>query len=465
MGAGASATEVEKSRVLLEDLDRLMQKQRHLMRVAFAHSQRGAALQEERLATHDEFEVAARSIPPGCAAYVWKQDPTVRRVGIRKVFLPHDVREGPRDELLEVVLQLRTSSGAVERDVKASALAAPDSNNDFLADIDGDPFAFDLVHTYAVARMTLDMYIRDLGLPDWRWCWDRSLPRGAPKSPLRIICHAGERPNAVYHRGKRALKFYYYTAEGQSGTTYLCRSFDVVAHETGHAILDALKPALYSIRDGQRGALHESFADLTAIFSVLNQLDICEDVIAETKCDLRKASYITAIGEQFAASSAAGAVVASADATTTATTVEGDDVEVQETLGMRNANNRVRGSECGGDMYQLSNVFTGFVWDVLVALFAWERNPQTGDSDGETLHRVARVVRRIVLLALFGTGEAPDFMELAYGMEKAAEVVCAEERCDVRKCKELVMRARADRELELAGQPRKRRATVDLGHY
>jgi len=152
---------------------------------------------------------------------------------------------------------------------------------DFLVDFATDPFTFDLVHCYTVARLVLDMFLRDLKLPDWRWQWDKDTPPNVARTPLRIVAHAGEKANATYHRGKRALKFYYLTVGGT--TAYLCRSFDIVAHETGHAILDALKPKLYAQKAGQSGALHEAFADLTAVFAVLDQLDMCEDVVAETK--------------------------------------------------------------------------------------------------------------------------------------------------------------------------------------
>jgi hypothetical protein len=44
--------------------------------------------------------------------------------------------------------------------------------------------------------------------------------------------------NAEYSREDRALRF------GFTGSHIICRSFDVVAHEAGHAVADALKPEL-----------------------------------------------------------------------------------------------------------------------------------------------------------------------------------------------------------------------------
>ena len=446
-----------KSEALLSELDELLHKQQRLMNIAFANRSTAEATK-----TTTEEEVEARAIPKGSCVYLWKQDPSVTRVGIRKVFLPHIVNKGPRDNDIEVVMEITNSKGAVEKDHKATEPALPDSNNDFLKDIDGDPFAFDLVHTYTVARLTLDMYQRDLGVADWRWQWDQKTEPGTPKTPLRIIAHAGEKCNAVYHRGKKVLKFYYYTPQ-EGKTTYLCRSFDIVAHETGHAILDALKPKLYPIKNGQSGALHESFADLTAIFSVLNQLDLCEDVIAETKGDLRQAKYVTAIGEQFA-----GAMRASEGKVTHADDGD-DDNEMEESAGMRDANNTLVGSEVGAnDIYALANVFTGYVWDVLVSIFNWERDPKLGSSDAETLLRVSRTVRRLLLTALTIAGDVPDFTELSFAMERACETIRehgVKDIGDIAKYKEFIVSHRAKRELAAAGKPPQRRASVDLGSW
>ena len=141
-----------KSEALLSELDELLHKQQRLMNIAFANRSTAEATK-----TTTEEEVEARAIPKGSCVYLWKQDPSVTRVGIRKVFLPHIVNKGPRDNDIEVVMEITNSKGAVEKDHKATEPALPDSNNDFLKDIDGDPFAFDLVHTYTVARLTLDM--------------------------------------------------------------------------------------------------------------------------------------------------------------------------------------------------------------------------------------------------------------------------------------------------------------------
>ena len=453
MGSAASM-DVHRNAALLEDLDALVAKQNRFVRHALA--QRGQPSVDGRSVTTTSAP-AAGALPPGSRVYVWKQDPSVARIGVRKVFLPHRVLPGPKDEHIEVVLQLTTKKGAVEKDQKATELALSDAEaGDFLVDFATDPFTFDLVHCYTVARLVLDMFLRDLKLPDWRWQWDKDTPPNVARTPLRIVAHAGEKANATYHRGKRALKFYYLTVGGT--TAYLCRSFDIVAHETGHAILDALKPKLYAQKAGQSGALHEAFADLTAVFAVLDQLDMCEDVVAETKGNLRAAGYLTAIGEQFAAHmrkvEGAGTGMDEDDA---------NDEEHQEVAGMRNMNNTMTGETCGTDIYSLANVFSGFVFDVLVKLFESKRNPMLGASDAETLHLAARRLRRVLLLALFNAPDVPNFSDLAVGMEKAAEVDAAS-AAEATALREMIAAAKNARKLAVAGEA-KRRPVVDLGEF
>ena len=58
---------------------------------------------------------------------------------------------------------------------------------------------------------------------------------------------------------------------GSSERVFTCRSFDIVSHETGHAVLDGLRPNwLLASAPPQTGGLHESFGDLTAIFLALS---------------------------------------------------------------------------------------------------------------------------------------------------------------------------------------------------
>jgi len=423
-----SEADAEKNFALLDDLTRAVQRQQILIQAAYEGIKSG------RTVPATQPKKNKRPAVEGVQCYVWKQDPSVTRIGIRKVFFPQELRVGPSDDCIQVVAAINDQN----KDTLTTTVVSPGQDGNYLIDFAKDPYAFDQVNCWAVVRLAVNMYMRDLHLTEWRWQWDLQTPNGVPKTPLKIIAHAGEKPNATYTRGKKLLKFYW-IADSNDTKTFLCRSLDIVAHEAGHAILDALKPSLYNVKTGQPGALHEAFADLTAMFTVLDQLDMCEDIIAETKCDLRQAKYLTAIAEQFGAAMSASPGQPM-----------GDEDEVGDSIGMRNMNNTLRGSECPSDPYVMAELFSGYVFDVLCAIFQWERDP-LNMSDAETLHHSGRIVRRMLLLALSTTGDTPNFCEIAHAMEDACDVIAKDDPADVPYYKKVLSQFRDRRELHLAG--------------
>jgi len=114
----------------------------------------------------------------------------------------------------------------------------------------------------------------------WRWQWEESSSDHQRRRPLRIIAHAGGEANAVYHRGRQALKFNFHTDAALRARVYACRSFDMVSHETGHAILDSLCPLWYQFKgSGESAALHEGFADCVALFTMLDLRGVRESAV------------------------------------------------------------------------------------------------------------------------------------------------------------------------------------------
>ncbi len=301
----------------------------------------------------------------GARVLMWKQDPAVDEIGTRKAFLPGIVLAGPRDA--------RIVSG------DGIPPVSPNAFGDFVAQPDTPQF--DAVHTFAVVRQTLTMYQRALSaagaempLP---WQWNSS----ADTSPLQVFPYGLPNVmNAFYSRSQNCLKFGDFVPSGQGERIYTCRSFDIVSHETGHAVLDGLKPLwLMSDNPPQTGGLHESFGDLTAIFLALSQLDQCEAVIAQTKARLHDKTFLSDIAEQFG-------------------------LALGSTTGLRNADNDLTLSQAGTEVHAISQVFTGAVYDILADLFAFERKPALED-DAAVLHKVGAYLRGVVLRALIA---APD---------------------------------------------------------
>ena len=302
----------------------------------------------------------------GARVLMWKQDPSVSEIGTRKAFLPGIVLAGPRDARIEIV---DTANAPVEPNAFGDFVTMPDTPQ------------FDAVHTFAVVRQTLTMYQRALSaagdampLP---WQWNSS----TDTTPLQV--HPYGLPNvmnAFYSRSQGCLKFGDFVPSGESARVYTCRSFDIVAHETGHAVLDGLKPQwLQADNPPQTGGLHEAFGDLTAIFLALSQLDQCEAVVAQTKAHLHDKTFLADIAEQFG-------------------------LALGSTTGLRNADNDLTLSQAGTEVHALSQVFTGAVYDILADAFAFERHPELEDC-ASVLHRTAGWLRGLVLRALVA---APD---------------------------------------------------------
>jgi hypothetical protein len=303
----------------------------------------------------------------GARVLMWKQDPSVSEIGTRKVFLPGIVLDGPRDA--------RIVSGA-----PGIAAVSPNAFGDFVTMPDTPQF--DAVHTFTVVRQTLTMYQRALAtggnampLP---WQWNSSVDT----APLQVFPHGLPNVmNAFYSRSLACLKFGDFIPSGQSGRVFTCRSFDIVAHETGHAVLDGLKPNwLLADNPPQTGGLHESFGDLTTIFLSLSQLDQCEAIIAQTKARLHDKTFLADIAEQF------GLALGRAN-------------------GLRNADNDLTLSEAGTEVHAISQVFTGAIYDILADSFAFERNPAVLD-DAAVLHRVGDYLRGLLLRALIAAPDA-----------------------------------------------------------
>ncbi|MFN0053155.1 MAG: hypothetical protein ACKV0T_13305 [Planctomycetales bacterium] len=82
---------------------------------------------------------------------------------------------------------------------------------------------------------------------------------------IRLMQNAGTDLNAFYDRV--SLSFFQATV---AGTTFFSgASTDVVAHEAGHGILDALRPALIESNQFEVNSFHEAFGDCVAIVTAL----------------------------------------------------------------------------------------------------------------------------------------------------------------------------------------------------
>jgi len=133
--------------------------------------------------------------------------------------------------------------------------------------------------------------------------WTAHLPGGTSwqvGASLPIHLDDGVDLNAYYSRRSPpdtpGLHFFHDRAAEVD--VYSGESPDVVCHELGHAVLDALRPQLWDAMSGEVAAFHESFGDMSAILCALQVPSIRAGLMAETGGNLASSSRVSRLAEQ-----------------------------------------------------------------------------------------------------------------------------------------------------------------------
>ena len=160
---------------------------------------------------------------------------------------------------------------------------------------------------FDVAQPPAGVY--DAGTPEFRWWtaadtlvrtlafWTPLLPKGTTwqrGAELTVRLDAGDKLNAFYNR--QTLTFFH--ADIQGKVIFSGESPDVVAHECGHGILDAVRPQLWDAMSHEVAAFHESFGDMSAILTALQLPSVRTAVLAETGGVLYRSSRLSRLAEQ-----------------------------------------------------------------------------------------------------------------------------------------------------------------------
>ncbi len=205
---------------------------------------------------------------------IWKQGPFYPELGKKIVELPINAKAGPSDDLIII------EGFSVE----------PDANGNFVEGVNREPYSeddLDAINTYAIIRIVINLYNDLFGKAiKWSW-WEKG-----NKDPLKVRIRNND-INARYLKEQKCIELDFYGPFNK--WTFYCRTVDIIAHEAGHAILDSLKP-MWENGDTEARGLVEAFCDLTAMFVILKQIDLCEYVIMETDGDFSKNSILTSFG-------------------------------------------------------------------------------------------------------------------------------------------------------------------------
>ncbi|XWX04609.1 hypothetical protein VZO05_03460 [Aggregatilineales bacterium SYSU G02658] len=203
---------------------------------------------------------------------VYPQDPLYSGPEIRT--LPaNEVERGLHNERVRIVDDVAT--------------AVPDQHGSYL--YWPGTREFDQVNAFYYVTFTLRMLERYAG---------RMLPWSFADPRLKVRPNVGSRANAFYNEQTQTLGFHTYRANGATVST--AQSADIVAHETGHAVLDGIRDLWNeSFGLGSR-ALHESVGDMVALLVALHDNDLVKHVLEWTDGNLRVSNVITELAEHLA---------------------------------------------------------------------------------------------------------------------------------------------------------------------
>jgi hypothetical protein len=137
----------------------------------------------------------------------------------------------------------------------------------------GNPH-FHQQNVYAIVMSTLFDFEMALGR-HVKWAFEYG------SHQMKVAPHAFADANAFYSRRDEGLMFGYFPAGGE--TVFTCLSYDIVAHETTHAILDGLRKQYDRPSSADQAAFHEAFGDIVAILSVLRSEEMIEQALLRNK--------------------------------------------------------------------------------------------------------------------------------------------------------------------------------------
>jgi hypothetical protein len=210
---------------------------------------------------------------------VLAQDPSVRSVEgpvLARIPVPADrLQRGPRNHRFHVV-DVAVGGGNAGVPVVLHAEDPwtyvdewADTQHSDAAALVENP-AFRAQNVFAIAAHTLTLFERHLGRPiPWQFGWPH----------LYLVPAAKLERNAAYTCEHNAVLFGWLPALGERPRVYTSLSYDVIAHEVSHAVLDGLRPRYTEPGLPDQLAFHEALADLVALLSVFDLDGVAEHLL------------------------------------------------------------------------------------------------------------------------------------------------------------------------------------------
>ena len=205
---------------------------------------------------------------------VLAQDPAVRRADgsalTTRLLVPAErLSPGPKGHRVHVI-DYDASRDRYRRPAPGDAAVDRFASVTSVDRLVRDP-GFHAQNAYAIVMATLAEFEAALGR---RVSWAFT-----PGHQLKVSPHAFADANAYYSRELEGLAFGYFP-DRDGAPVYTCLSRDVVSHETTHALLDGLRSGFLRPSSADQAAFHEGFADVVALLSVFESVDLVDELLA-----------------------------------------------------------------------------------------------------------------------------------------------------------------------------------------
>lgn len=171
--------------------------------------------------------------------------------------------------------------------LKISGGLKPNAEGDFV--YAPDQPGFHAANAFAGAYKVLHAFEAAYGSPI-KW--------STGKAQLEIHPDEGQMLNAYYDRRRGGLFFFHAVDPVNKKVVYSADSGEVTGHECAHAVLDAVRPKYMNSWSPDPGGFHESFGDVMALFTTLQEPAVLDKVLEQTGGDLSKPNISAALGEE-----------------------------------------------------------------------------------------------------------------------------------------------------------------------
>jgi hypothetical protein len=253
--------------------------------------------------------------------------------------------------------------------------------------------------------------------------WEPLLPSGTVWStmhqPMNVQLDEGVDFNAFYARDS-GLNFFHGDVHkgGVHTTVYSGESPDVVCHELGHAILDAVKPELFDAMSAEVGAFHEAFGDMSSMLSALQIPSFRDFVLQQTGGHLNVNSRLSQLARQLGWAIRVMFGPGAVDADCLRNTC--NSFFYQDPAGLPTSG---PASQLTSEVHNFSRVFSGAFLDVLAGMFQIGPAAAVVD-DSQKLRDIANDAGKLLIggirLASVGSGF---YSQVAAGMVQADQTL------------------------------------------